>query len=200
MPGTGFRARLLQAFGPAMGPVALADGLRAAGGGAVGLALAAVLLAPHADLRLALAMIAPFGATAVLIFAVPNSPLAQPWSAVVGNTVSALVAVAVVRVVPVPALAAALACGLAILAMALARALHPPGGAVALTEAETDAKIQAASYRMHAVGENAGPAQPSIWEQPVRSWITAPLEDGTAGRRIVTGVAFGGMLGTMYTF
>ena len=26
MPGTGFRARLLQAFGPAMGPVALADG------------------------------------------------------------------------------------------------------------------------------------------------------------------------------
>ena len=59
MPGTGFRARLLQAFGPAMGPVALADGLRAAGGGAVGLALAAVLLAPHADLRLALAMIAP---------------------------------------------------------------------------------------------------------------------------------------------
>lgn len=147
MPGTGFRARLLQAFGPAMGPVALADGLRAAGGGAVGLALAAVLLAPHADLRLALAMIAPFGATAVLIFAVPNSPLAQPWSAVVGNTVSALVAVAVVRVVPVPALAAALACGLAILAMALARALHPPGGAVALTVALNPGAIDAVGFR-----------------------------------------------------
>ncbi len=44
---------------------------------------------------------------------------------------------------------------------------------VALTETETDAKIQAASYRMHGVGEKAGPAQPSIWEQPVRSWITA---------------------------
>ncbi len=64
---------------------------------------------------------------------------------------------------------------------------------VALTEAETDAKIQAASYRMHGVGEKAGPAQPSIWEQPVRSWITAPLENGAAGRTVVTGVAFGGM-------
>ena len=63
---------------------------------------------------------------------------------------------------------------------------------VALTEAETDAKIQAASYRMHGVGEKAGPAQPSIWEQPVRSWITAPLEGGAAGRVLVTGVAFGG--------
>lgn len=46
MPGMRLRARLLHAFGPAMGPVALAEGLRAAGGGAVGLALAAVLLAP----------------------------------------------------------------------------------------------------------------------------------------------------------
>jgi sulfite oxidase len=64
---------------------------------------------------------------------------------------------------------------------------------VALTEAETDAKIQATSYRMHGVGEKAGPAQPSIWEQPVRSWITAPLEGGGAGRTVVTGVAFGGM-------
>ncbi|KMO29802.1 sulfite oxidase [Methylobacterium variabile] len=64
---------------------------------------------------------------------------------------------------------------------------------VALTEAETDAKIQAASYRMHGVGAKADPAQPSIWEQPVRSWITAPLEGGPAGRTVVTGVAFGGM-------
>ncbi|AWN49803.1 sulfite oxidase [Methylobacterium terrae] len=64
---------------------------------------------------------------------------------------------------------------------------------VALTAVETDAKIQAASYRMHGVGERAGPGQPSIWEQPVRSWITAPLEDGAAGRAVVTGIAFGGV-------
>lgn len=147
MPAVRFRARLLRAVGPTMGAVALAEGLRAAGGAALGLALAAVLLAPHADLRLALAMIAPFGATAVLVFAVPNSPLAQPWSAVMGNTVSALVAVAVVQVVPAPTLAAALACGLAILAMAMARALHPPGGAVALTVALNPEAIHAVGFR-----------------------------------------------------
>ncbi|WP_447667321.1 SorT family sulfite dehydrogenase catalytic subunit [Methylobacterium sp. A54F] len=64
---------------------------------------------------------------------------------------------------------------------------------VALTEAETDAKIQATSYRMHGVGEKASPSQPSIWEQPVRSWINAPLTGIPAGRTIVTGVAFGGL-------
>ncbi|MFY9294810.1 MAG: sulfite oxidase [Methylorubrum rhodinum] len=65
--------------------------------------------------------------------------------------------------------------------------------AVALTEQETEAKIQATSYRMHGVGEKGAPGQPSIWEQPVRSWITAPLGAGASGSTVVTGVAFGGM-------
>lgn len=78
-------------------------------------------------------LIAPLGATAFLLFAVPNSPLAQPWPAVVGNTVSALVAVLVVKLsLPVPA-GAALAVGGAVVAMALTRAMHPPGAAVALS-------------------------------------------------------------------
>ncbi|GEP05263.1 sulfite oxidase [Methylobacterium oxalidis] len=64
---------------------------------------------------------------------------------------------------------------------------------VALTEQETDAKIQASSYRMHGVGEKGSPSQPSVWEQPVRSWITAPLEGAKAGRNQIVGVAFGGM-------
>jgi len=78
-------------------------------------------------------IMAPAGASAVLLFAVPASPLAQPWSIVGGNTVSALVGIAVAAVVDQPVLAAGLACSLAIAAMSLARCLHPPGGAVALT-------------------------------------------------------------------
>lgn len=139
--------RVLHAVGPAMAPGVPREGARAAFGAALGLALAAVFLAPKADLHLALAMIAPFGASAVLVFAVPNSPLAQPWSAVVGNTVSALVAVAVVKALPVPAAAAPLATGLAILAMGLTRSLHPPGGAVALTVALNPEAIQAVGFR-----------------------------------------------------
>ena len=64
---------------------------------------------------------------------------------------------------------------------------------VALTTVETEAKIQTASYRMHPLGERAGPQHPPVWEQPVKSWITAPLADGRAGRLLVSGVAFGGM-------
>lgn len=76
-------------------------------------------------------LVAPLGATAVLVFCVPNSPLAQPWSAVTGHVISALVALFVVSVVPAP-WAAGVAVGGAIAAMMLIRALHPPGGAVAL--------------------------------------------------------------------
>ena len=78
-------------------------------------------------------LIAPMGASAVLLFATPASPLAQPWSIVVGNGVSALMGVLSASLVADPAQAAALAVMLAIAAMFLTRSLHPPGGAVALT-------------------------------------------------------------------
>jgi CBS domain-containing membrane protein len=38
-------------------------------------------------------LVAPMGASAVLLFAVPASPLAQPWSLIGGNIVSACVGV-----------------------------------------------------------------------------------------------------------
>jgi len=40
-------------------------------------------------------LVAPVGASAVLLFAVPASPLAQPWSIVGGNVMSALVGMSV---------------------------------------------------------------------------------------------------------
>lgn len=78
-------------------------------------------------------IVAPIGASAVLLFAVPTSPLAQPWSIVGGNTISALVGVGVVQFIADPILAAGVSVSLAILAMSFARCLHPPGGAAALT-------------------------------------------------------------------
>lgn len=117
------------------GPRQQIDG-RAVGRAAVGaaLGLAGLALALPA---LGAALIAPLGASAVLVFAVPSGPLAQPWAVVVGNTVSALVALAVVWVaaqfgIAAGGLLAAFAAGLALLSMGLARAMHPPGGAVAL--------------------------------------------------------------------
>jgi CBS domain-containing membrane protein len=77
-------------------------------------------------------LVAPLGASAVLVFGLPSSPLAQPWAVIAGNTLSALVGIAVMHVLPWPLPAAALAVGLAIAAMVALRCLHPPGGAVAL--------------------------------------------------------------------
>lgn len=79
------------------------------------------------------AMIAPMGASAVLLFAAPASPLAQPWSILGGNLIAALVGVTATRFVPDPMLAAALAVGVAIALMTAFKCLHPPSGAVALT-------------------------------------------------------------------
>lgn len=77
--------------------------------------------------------IAPMGASAVLLFAAPASPLAQPWSIVGGNLIAALVAVACQQAFGATGTVAGIAAGLAIALMMRARCLHPPGGAVALT-------------------------------------------------------------------
>ncbi|MBT2134765.1 HPP family protein [Croceibacterium sp. LX-88] len=91
-------------------------------------------------------IVAPLGASAVLVFAVPASPLAQPWSVVGGNTLSSLVGVFAFQVVPDHTMAAGVAVGLAILAMTLCRCLHPPGGAAALTAVIGTNDIHAAGY------------------------------------------------------
>lgn len=120
----------------AYGPVSLSAGWREICLG--GLCAALGLWACEALARWALGassvwFIAPMGASAVLLFGVPASPLAQPWSVVGGNLVSALVGVACYRWLGSGGMAAALAVGLAITAMFALRCLHPPGGAVALT-------------------------------------------------------------------
>ena len=99
-------------------------------GAAVGLALTAFFcmsLDPSAPY-----LVAPIGASAVLIYAVPASPLAQPWPVIGGSTLSALVGILVASLVPEPGLAVGIAVGAAIAVMSLARCLHPPGGAAAL--------------------------------------------------------------------
>jgi CBS domain-containing membrane protein len=77
-------------------------------------------------------LVAPIGASAVLVFALPASPFAQPWSVVGGNTLSALVGIACVQLLGGTPWAAALAVGLAIALMFGLRCLHPPGGACAV--------------------------------------------------------------------
>ena len=91
-------------------------------------------------------LIAPMGASAVLVFCVPASPLAQPWSVVGGNITAGLIGITCVRLFGDALPVAALAVCLAIVAMFLLRCLHPPSGAVALTVVLGGPAVHAAGY------------------------------------------------------
>ncbi|QXQ07262.1 HPP family protein [Sphingosinicellaceae bacterium] len=134
-------------FRPILAGATLPDRLIACLGAAIAIALTVVICAAlpltAADLPV---IVAPLGASAVLVFAVPSSPLAQPWSVIGGNVLSTLVGVTAFQLIPDLALAAGIAVGGAILVMSLLRCLHPPGGAAALTAVIGSQGIHAAGF------------------------------------------------------
>ena len=77
--------------------------------------------------------IAPMGASSVLLFAVPASPLAQPWNVVIGNIIAGVIGVSCALFIAEPTLAFSLAVALTIFLMMSTDSLHPPSGAVAIT-------------------------------------------------------------------
>ena len=102
-------------------------------------------------------LIAPMGASSLLLFAVPASPLAQPWSVLGGNLLSALVGVSCAEFLGHSWEVAALAGGLATASMFALRCLHPPGGAVALTAVLAGPEIAKLGYAfaLYPVGLNS---------------------------------------------
>ncbi|MEU7817540.1 HPP family protein [Pseudonocardia sp. NPDC049154] len=121
-------------FRPILAGATLRDRVLACGGVLAALCVTALLGATVVGHTAALPyLVAPIGASAVLVFAVPASPLAQPWPVVGGNVLSTLVGLGVLALVGDPFLASGLAVAGAIAVMSLLRCLHPPGGAAALT-------------------------------------------------------------------
>lgn len=101
------------------------------------------LLTPEDNLFL----IGSFGASAVLIYGVINSPLAQPRNLIGGHVLSALVGVTIHKMMPDTIwLSAALAVSLSIVVMQITKTLHPPGGATALIANIGSAKIISLGY------------------------------------------------------
>jgi CBS domain-containing membrane protein len=78
-------------------------------------------------------IVASMGASAVILFIMPSSPLAQPWPLVGGHLVSAAIGIHCSQFFADTIFASACASGGSILAMLLLRCLHPPGAATALT-------------------------------------------------------------------
>lgn len=124
----------MKVFKPILAGATIRDRVIACLGALIGIAVTGLVsraLLPG-QAAAGLILTASMGASAVLLFVVPASPLAQPWAIIGGNVISAAVGVAIARLIPDPILAAAVAVAVAIAAMSLARCLHPPGGGAAL--------------------------------------------------------------------
>lgn len=146
-----FRHRLahwLLRFVPIPVTLSLRERLRSCAGALVGIGCVGVTMRAlpgiPGDVPL---LVAPMGASAVLLFAVPASPLAQPWSLIGGNLVAATVGVACAQWIADPVLAASVAIAGAIGAMFALRCVHPPSGAVALTAVVGGPAVHALGFR-----------------------------------------------------
>ena len=91
-------------------------------------------------------IVASMGASAVLLFAVPQGPLSQPWPVAGGHLLSALVGVSCYLIIPNLILAASLAVGISIAVMYYFRCIHPPGGATALAAVVGGKQIHLLGY------------------------------------------------------
>lgn len=95
-------------------------------GASVAIGLLSYMEANLGDIAL---LMAPFGATAVLVFGVPTSPLAQPKNVILGHLITAFIGVVFTQYVGVTPLTLAIATGLGVTAMLLSKTTHPPAGA-----------------------------------------------------------------------
>jgi len=99
---------------------------------ALGAGLAIALLASLKQIGLFPYLIAPLGASATLVWMVPNSPLARARAVIGGSLVSAAIGLCVLAILSPSPWAIGLAVALAIFAMVLLDVLHAPAGALPL--------------------------------------------------------------------
>lgn len=122
-----FARRFLLADTPAL---SAAERWRSALGALLGMILSGLLL--HAMPVGAHWLIAPVGASTIILFVLSHSPLAQPWSVIGSYLVSTAAALASTAFIPFPPFAAAVAVAVSLWLMARLNCIHPPGGALTL--------------------------------------------------------------------
>lgn len=92
-------------------------------------------------------LVGSFGASAVLIYGVPNAELSQPRNLIGGHIISAFIGITVYKYLPFEiSVLGALAVSLAIVIMHFTRTLHPPGGATALIAVIGSSQIHELGY------------------------------------------------------
>lgn len=119
------RGHALRRATDALKAVPLVDALVAA----VGAFLAIYVLAWTGRATGMLLLVAPFGASCVLVFALPHSPLAQPRNVIGDHLIATTAGLLVQTLVGATLLGFALGVALAVASMVMTRTTHPPAGA-----------------------------------------------------------------------
>jgi len=88
-----------------------------------------LLLLIEAKMANIVLVMAPFGASAVLVFGVASSPLAQPKNVILGHLITAFIGVFFYQYIGVTPLTLAIATGLGVTSMLVSKTTHPPAGA-----------------------------------------------------------------------
>ncbi|WPO00797.1 HPP family protein [Pseudomonas sp. MUP55] len=110
-----------------------AEWSRAAIGMALGTMFSVWVCAQVFGMEVALHLLGPLGASAVLLFAVSSGALAQPWSIIGSYLCAGVVALLVARVLGRTLGSACLAAGMTVVLICWLRCLHPPAGGLAMT-------------------------------------------------------------------
>lgn len=121
----------LRNFLPASVRIGYAEAFRIALGVALGILVTGLLSRWWGGNPDSIWLVSSLGASAVLLFGMPASPMAQPWPVLVGTVLSAFVGAIVQMLVPDTALACAVAVGVAVMLMVPLRCMHPPGAGFA---------------------------------------------------------------------
>lgn len=77
-------------------------------------------------------LIAPFGATAAMIYGVPNSQMAKMSNVILGHLLSAIIGILSYKILGNNWYSVATGLSLAVILMLITKTMHPPGGATAV--------------------------------------------------------------------
>lgn len=148
----------IRSFKPHVAPVSIAEKIRSALVAGLAILLLGIALKTLPHFNYPMLMLGSMAASAVLLFAAPHSPMAQPWPLFGGHLISTLAGWICIQLVANPLLAAGCAVCLAIFLMHYLNCLHPPGGATALTLVLSSTQFHAMGWAgvAYVVATNAG--------------------------------------------
>jgi len=148
----------IQSFKPHVAPISITEKIRSALAAGIAMLLLGLALKFLPHFNYPMLMLGSMAASAVLLFAVPHSQMAQPWPLFGGHLVSVLAGWACIQLVSDPLLAAGCAVCLAVFLMHYLNCLHPPGGATALTLVLSSAQFHPMGWTWvtYIVAMNAG--------------------------------------------